>query len=218
MSDEIREGLEDRYATYGLLARLLIAELDEGQIEDLARIGISSETGCAQWDEGARLVGGYLAKRGDQTKTELAVDFTNLFVVRTANTYDAAYPFESVYTSEKHVVMDGARDDVVRLYREAGMGRADGWTLGEDHVSLELEYVQVLCKKCLDAIEAGEDGLVSKLIRDQSSFLDEHLLSWVPQFAQAMRSHARTDFYRGVADMLEGYLSTDRQYLIELLA
>lgn len=212
--------LDDRAATYGLLARLLGLEVDAALLAALADGGFAIDTGSAAVDEGARLMGGYLqtAARADAdaARTELAVDFARLFVVRTRNAAGLPYPFESVYTSDDGCTMGAARDEVRRIYREAGMAKDDAWNVGEDHVALELEFAQTLAARTAQALREGDEAAAEKLLARQAAFMDAHLLNWVPRFADAMARTARTDFYRGLARFLAGWLQEDRATLAEL--
>ena len=168
-------------------------------------------------------MGGYLAGIGNEdgdaqrALTDLAVDFARLFVVRKRSESAAPYPNESVHTSKEHLRMDGARDEVRSLFRAEGVRAADAWRLGEDHVALELEFMQTLAARTAEAASANDEGAADDLLSKQTSFLDRHLLNWVPAFAEAMGRTARTDFYRGVALLLVAHLHEDRALVEQLL-
>lgn len=219
-SDELATLLDDRSATYALLARLLASEVDADLLSGLVGMAFPEGTGSPELDEGSRLMNGYLrettSRQGDDVVTELAVDFCRLFVVRRRNEKDAAYPFESVYTSTEHTTMAGARDDVRAIYRAAGLEKDENLHIGDDHIALELEYMAEVARQTAEAARNGEafDGRLAL----QATFLDSHLLNWVPRFSDAMVRHAQTDFYRGLARFLNGYLEDDRALLGELAA
>lgn len=210
--------LDDRAATYALLARLLASEVDADLLSGLVGMAFPEDAGNPAIDEGSRLMNGYLrqaaSRQGDDVVTELAVDFCRLFVVRRRNEKDAAYPFESVYTSTEHTTMAGARDDVRAIYRAAGLEKDEDLHIGDDHIALELEYMAEVARQAAAAARGGEafDGQLAL----QATFLDSHLLNWVPRFSDAMERHAQTDFYRGLARFLTGYLEDDRALLGEL--
>ena len=263
---ELLAALRDRSATYELLARLMVREVDVELLAGLramgwaamadaagtptdgadAAAGISAAganaaAGCGAGagmeagadgaqavfaapvceaellGSGARLIGDYLAQHpasdDEATCTELAVDFARLFVVRSRSEKHAAYPFESVYTSEGHHTMDRARDEVRALYRAAGLARDERWNVGEDHVALELEFMAELSRRAEAACACGDDAALDDVLRRQASFLDAHLLSWVGLLAQAMEAVAHTPFYRGLARFLVGWLRDDRTFL-----
>lgn len=216
---EIHATLQGRAATYGLLARLLATELSEGLLNDLKRTEFPRDTGIESIDSGSRYITDYLAKMGDDvdgTKTELAVDFARLFVVRSKSTVGAAYPFESVYTSKEHRMMGDARSEVKAIYQTVGLGRDKNWNVGEDHVALELEFMQILAQRCNDALASEDTAQATSLLEQQLSFLERHLENWVPLFARDMERHAKTDFYRGVALFLAGWIGCEAE-TVEML-
>ncbi len=221
MDTELLAALDDRAATYALLARLYASEVDAGLLTGLEGMAFPQDSGNEGLDAGARLMNGYLRgaaeDAGRDAATELAVDFCRLFVVRRRSDRDAPYPFESVYTSREHCAMGAARDEVLALYRAAGLEKDEGWKVGEDHVALELEYMATLAGRLAAAVRAGKgdegaDGPV-ELVGLQATFLDRHLLAWTPRLAQAMGRRAQTDFYRGLARFTVGYLEEDRALL-----
>ena len=124
----------------------------------------------ADLDEGNRLMGGYLAGIGNEdgdaqrALTDLAVDFARLFVVRKRSESAAPYPNESVHTSKEHLRMDGARDEVRALFRAEGVRAADAWRLGEDHVALELEFMQTLAARTAEAVSANDEETADDLL------------------------------------------------------
>lgn len=224
-SDELATLLDDRAATYALLARLLASEVDADLLSGLVGMAFPEDAGNPAIDEGSRLMNGYLrqaaSRQGDDVVTELAVDFCRLFVVRRRNEKDAAYPFESVYTSTEHTTMAGARDDVRTIYRAAGFEKDENLHIGDDHIALELEYMAEVARQTAEAARGSEalgGQLAGGRLALQAAFLDNHLLNWVPRFSDAMVRHAQTDFYRGLARFLNGYLEDDRALLGELAA
>ena len=47
----------------------------------------------------------------------------------------------------------------------------------------------------------------------QRAFFDEHLANWVPRLCADVRAYAQTAFYRGVADITEGFLQLEDQMI-----
>ena len=84
-------------------------------------------------------------------------------------------------------------------------------------MALELEFMQTLAARTAEAASANDEETADDLLSKQASFLDRHLLNWVPAFAEAMGRTARTDFYRGVALLLVAHLREDRALVKQLL-
>lgn len=208
---------KDRAATYGFLSRLFRVEVDEALAAQLKDVQFPVKTGNASIDEGNARMASYVAGMWDGSLTELAVDYFNVFYGVGVDSYSAAHPFESVYTSPKRLLMQEARDEVLQVYREAGLEKRKEWREGEDHIALELEYLQVLSERIAEALERDDEDAAADLLEKQRAFLDEHVLVWTPLFASDMRRFAKTDLYVGLADVAEGFLEADRQFVGEVL-
>ena len=215
--DLIAQTARRRAATYGLLARLFRVEVDEGLLKELKALRFPARTGNALMDEGYRAIGTYLGGAGAATELELRRDYVRAFIGEGTDGKSAAYPFESVYTSEMRLRMQDARDEVLALYRSEGLNRTADWHDDEDHVALELEFMQFLCDKLAGAVQAGDFERAQATLATQEGFLTEHLCNWVPLMTADMRTFARTDFYKGLAAMTDGLLESDVEMLDDVL-
>ncbi|WP_165172746.1 molecular chaperone [Adlercreutzia sp. ZJ242] len=213
----LREVLASRTATYQLLSRLFRVEVDQECYDELLSMSFPANTGNAKVDAGYASIRRYLASPHPSPLTELAVDYTRTFIGGGNNGYSAAYPFESVYTSPKRLLMQGARDEVLVAYRSAGIDKKPSWKEGEDHIALELEFMQILGMRALDALCAGDEDAAADHIECQKGFLVNHVGAWFPMMAADMRKFSKTDFYRGLADLTAGFLETDREFLCDVL-
>ena len=117
------------------------------------------------------------------------------------------------------ITMGDARDEVRALYLRERLKAADATRLGDDHIALELEFMQALAARslaCASGDEAADGTRWRETLAAQAAFLDDHLLNWVPAFADLMADAAQTDFYRGLAAMLAAFLRDDRAFVEEL--
>ncbi len=208
---------KQRSGTYGLLSRLFTKEVDQELLDQLLSMRFPMSSGNAKVDEGYKLIATYLSGAWENTVTELSVDYVRVFIGHGVDAYSAAYPFESVYTSEKRLMMQNARDEVLAIYRSEGMDKKDSWKDGEDHIALELEFQSVLAQRTADALAQGNEDKAVALLNTQSNFMHDHLASWVPMMTGDMDVFAQTDFYRGLARLTEGFLETDQEFLQEIL-
>lgn len=214
---ELVEAHKGRAAQYGLLSRLFRAEIDADLLQRLHDARYQVSTGNKNVDEGHRLIATYLSGIWDNTVTELAADYMRVFFGHGYSGHSAAYPFESVYASEKRLLMADARDEVLALYRAAGLDKNPSWKESEDHVALELEYMQVLAQRTVESMCAGEGRRTDKLLKSQRNFLEDHLGAWIPLLAADMRKYAQTGFYQGLSHLAEGFVETDGEMLVDLL-
>lgn len=213
----IIEVLRGRMATYQFLSRLFRVEVDRELYDSLSTMRFPTNTGNCLVDEGYGLICSYLSRADETVLTELAVDYVRAFIGSGNDGFSAAYPFESVYTSPKRLMMQDARDEVLVLYHAAGLGKRESWKEGEDHIALELEFEQILIERAIEACEAGHEEPCVKLMLSQRNFLQDHLLAWYPMMAQDMESFPKTDFYRGLGKLTLGFLRNDLDFLNEVL-
>lgn len=211
--EEMAALIEGRAATYALLARLFRAEPDETCLAELRRAKLPVATGNADADEGYRRIAVFLSRTADGDTLAAARDFARCFVGQGRNASSAAYPYESVYTSEKRLLMQDARDEVLAIYRSEGFDKSAGCHETEDHVALELEFMQAMAGRAADALRAGDEDRAAALLRVQANFLTDHLLVWTPGLTADMRRYAATDLYRGLAALTDGFLASDAAFL-----
>lgn len=208
---------EQRAATYGLLSRLFRSEVTPELLDELHETHWRVSTGNASVDEGHRLMATYLSGLWENSITELAADYLRTFFGHGYNGHAAAYPFESVYASEKRLLMQSARDEVLALYRSAGLAKSDSWKEGEDHIALELEYLQILVQRTVEALRAKDQDKAYRMVACQRNFMEDHLGAWAPLLCEQMRRFAKTDFYQGLSYLAEGFLETDAALIESLL-
>ena len=211
------EVLRGRMATYQFLSRLFRVEVDQELFDTLMTMKFPANTGNELVDEGYRLMCSYLGKADAAVLTDLAVDYVRAFIGSGNDGFSAAYPYESVYTSPKRLMMQDARDEVLVLYHAAGLDKQESWKEGEDHIALELEFEQILIERALTALEQGEDETCLNLLLQQRNVLEDHLLAWYPMMAHDLQKFPNTDFYRGLGKLTSGYLRNDFEFLTEVL-
>ena len=216
-ADELITLMEQRAATYGLLSRLYRVELDQEMLDQLRGMRFPAATGNSDVDEGYLRIARFLSNTWENSITDLSVDYVRVFIGHGVDAFSAAYPFDSVYTSEKRLLMQDARDEVLAIYRANGLDKKDTWKEGEDHLALELEFEQTLANRTVEALRRGDEEEAAALLTTQQNFLSDHLISWVPMMTADMKRFAKTDLYQGLAYLTDGFLDTDRAFLEDIL-
>lgn len=215
--DELARLNTQRAATYGMLARLYRNEIDNAFLTELRSMRYPINTGNDNTDEGYRLMAHFLSNVWANTLDDLSVDYSRTFIGHGVDGYSAAYPYESVYTSPKRLMMQDARDEVLAIYRSYGLDKQESWKEGEDHVALEMEFMQTLANRTADALEKGDEDEAVALLETQHNFLYDHLAAWAPMMTRDMKRLAKTDLYQGLAYLTDGFLSTDLAFLKDVL-
>ena len=208
---------ERRARSYDLLARLFAKEVDAELLDELHGTRFPASTGSDLADEGMRLMAGYLSNIWGGTLQELAVDYVRCFIGGGMDAFSAAYPYESVYTSPKRLMMQEARDEVLAIYRSQGLEKAEAWKESEDHIAAECVFMATLAERTAAACVEGDEEKVAQLLTVQLNFLQDHLYAWTGMMTADMRGYARTDFYKGLAAYTDGFLASDRALLTSVL-
>ena len=222
-TEEVAEGLElvdfmtRRARTYGLLARIFRVEVDGKFLEELRHLRFPTSTGNEHVDYGYRTKYNYLKGTWEDTLLDLARDYARTFIGHGNNGRSAAYPFESVHTSEKRLLMQDARDEVLAIYRANLLKKGEEWNDCEDHIALELEFMQVMSERTAKALKEGKEDEAVEMLKTQRAFVGQHLANWVPMFVSDIKYFSQTDLYIGAGELLLGFVQTEVEALDDLL-
>ena len=222
-TEEVVEGCElvdfmtRRARTYGLLARIFRVEVDGKFLEELRHLKFPTSTGNEHVDYGYRTMYNYLKGTWEDTLLDLARDYARTFIGHGNNGRSAAYPFESVHTSEKRLLMQDARDEVLAIYRANLLKKGEEWNDCEDHIALELEFMQVMCERTAKALKEGKEDEAVEMLKTQRAFVGQHLANWVPMFVSDIKYFSQTDLYIGAGELLLGFVQTEAEALDDLL-
>ncbi|WP_165372925.1 TorD/DmsD family molecular chaperone [Pengzhenrongella frigida] len=127
-----------------------------------------------------------------------------------------APPYESVHRSEERLVFEQETMQVRAAYAAFGLAAPRLNKEPDDHLGLELGFLGALCVQAMDAIDAGDEPELVRVLTGIQDFLDEHLLEWGPQCLAQAAEGATTLFYRGVAALGLGTLRSARDIFLPL--
>ena len=213
---DIVDYMRMRASTYGFLARLFRKEIGTDELIEMRSMQFPMSTGNPDVDKGYELIASYLEQTWGGSEEELAIDYVRTFIGHGVNGYSAAYPFESVHTSERRLMMQEARAEVLQVLRDNLLKRGN-WTEGEDHIALELEFMQRMALRCADDLQAGRNSQATDKLKTQMDFAKDHLLNWLPILSSEMRRFSKTSFYQGLSYLALGFVKEDFAALSELL-
>ncbi len=153
-------------------------------------------------------------RRGNSEKElgqAVSVSFTMLFRGVKPH-YSPLPPYESVYREQAKRVFGELTVEVLREYRRFGLGLTSGLeNEPPDHISFELEFMHLLCRR---EAEAGEKDNRDEALRfrlAEQAFLREHLMTWLPGFCIEVRKYDRLGLFSSLADLTEGWVNFDFQ-------
>lgn len=212
----IVELMESRANVYRVLSRCLEREVDETFAVELA-------DSFAFESDSEELVGSLNAMRAslegiDDAGIEmLAVDFDRVFYGMGPLTARHAFPYESVYTSDRGIMMQDAYAQVAKIYRGQRLAKDSSFTEPEDHIAVELAFMATLAQRTAEFLRGGFGDAAEETVRQQLSFANEHLLNWVDRFCIDLGSAAPGGFYAALAEFLIGFLKADSQLLSDMI-
>ena len=133
----------------------------------------------------------------------LIVDFSSLFV----GPYKLlAPPYGSVYLEDGKFMGDSTID-VRNCYESEGLDIAI--KDAPDHITMELEFMYYLIAKQIEVIKDSNLQDVQSCLQKQSSFLQTHLIRWLPKFVANVQQNAQTEFYRRLAQLTWEFVQKD---------
>ena len=195
---------EARELTYSFLSHLFLEEVSEDFLARLAEEPPSLEGELGRYAAG--LAGADLAA----ARTEAVAEFAALLLNMSA---DPVFPYESVYMSAEHLLMQRSRDEVLAAYRAQGFERSGDLNVPEDHAGIELAFMARLCRKEADALAAGDEVGAEAARETQRVFLRDHVLAWFPQLCADLEKRAKQGLYRGLAETVRQFLAFEREEL-----
>ncbi len=133
----------------------------------------------------------------EQELEDLLWEFTRLFI----GPYKLPCPpWESVYTSGRRLMMQEAYDEVQDFYQDVGLEIRNP-EINADHIGAELNFLAVLYGKM-----NGDPEKRLYYMDIAKRFLDEHLMSWIPQFTLDMEEAACFALYKVLAQVTREFI------------
>ena len=204
---DLKASMESRQLGYSLFSSLFYQEPTREFFEALSASDEGDVLACyikAKEAEGHTL---------ESLATSVKCEFSALFLGMSASPVMTS---ESVYLSPSHCLMQEQRDEVLSVYRAAGMKVEDSFREPEDHIAVELSFMAFMCEACV-CIEMGDEASLADNIETQAVFVRDHLLRWMPEFCSSVRKHKRVAFYAVVADLFEEFIGGEEEYFASLV-
>lgn len=185
---------------------------DPGLSEKLENLELNMSDVCepaAEWVQSMRK-----EFEGSADLEPLKIDFSKLFV---GPFKLFAAPYGSVYLDSERQVMGDSTLDVKTRYREAGLDTAKNFKDAPDHISAELEFMYYLIFKEIEAFSKADMQTAMDFVQKQKSFLEDHLMAWVPEFTSSIIKYAENPFYMNLARATEAFLKENYQVVSSVL-
>ena len=208
--------IASRATMYDLLARVFHKEVDAAFLDTLNTMRYPQGLDNPTINEAFRRVYAFVRHAREDTLDVLSMDYSRIFLGSGVLNGNAAYPYESVYTSTHGLIMQDARDEVLAIYRSQCVDKDEAWKDPEDHIALELEFMAVLSRRCAEALAGEDDNAARALVQTQYRFLADHLLRWAPNFLGDVPKYASVDFYPAFSALTRAWLDDERALLEDI--
>ncbi len=216
---DLCELMQSRASMYNMLSRAFIQEVDEQFLNELKHLRFPRNTGNEDVDAAYLSLYEYLRRTKESVIDDLAVDYARTFLGAGTMEARAAYPFESVYTSEKGLLMQAARDEVLAIYKSEGLAATlqNPFNEGEDHLALQLMFMREIAARSAHEFEVEDESRCISSLLTQRNFLHDHIMNWAFEWADDVPKYAKEPFYPAFARLLTAFLQEDAALLIELV-
>jgi TorA maturation chaperone TorD len=143
---------------------------------------------------------------------QLVIDYSMLFL---GPFKLLAPPYGSIYLESGRRIMGDSTLDAHSRYREAGLAISGDFKEVPDHIAIELEFMYYLVLKEIESIVNSDFENAIEYLKEQKSFLENHLGVWVPELTAGMVKHSKTEFYRELARSTLVFIENDLHVLSE---
>lgn len=207
--------MESRAHVYQVLSRCFKEEVDATFAAELAE-GFRFE-GPAPVQQPLLAMQEALRGADEGALEQMAVDFDRIFFGMGPLTARHAFPYESVYTSERAIMMQQAYSQVVAAYREQRLAKDPSFKEPEDHIAVELAFMATLAQRCAMFLQQGQEEAAVQTAAQQLAFLQGHLLNWTDRFSADLKTAAGEGFYFHLAQFAQLFMEEDAALLTEML-
>jgi TorA maturation chaperone TorD len=189
-----------RSQSYWLLSRLFLEQPDKPMLDELAlalrAAGREDKDRLAELAALKAAVDTALAS--PQGLTDLQVEFTRL-LRGVSKSRGAPEPYESMAREGR--LCGETTEAVAAVYIEAGYRDLVPDAGPPDHVGTELRFMSLLCFSEMEAWRDSDASEARDLLERELSFLEQHVLPWVPQLCDRLAELTTHAFYLAVATL-----------------
>lgn len=127
-----------------------------------------------------------------------------------------APPWESVYVNPQPLLFQENTIEVRKMYLKQGLIPKRFPHEPDDHLAIELDFMEHLAKQAQIAYMLTEDDAFRESMDASAMFIDEHLGQWINAFAKRLEN-SDIDHYENAAKLLEKFIFADRNCIRKLV-
>lgn len=125
----------------------------------------------------------------------------------------AALPWESPYIAKEPLLFQESTLEVREAYRGQGLRARKYKTVPDDHVALMCDYLAHLGRWAQEALDGRDVEDARSLMAASFQFETEHMLNWLPEYAEKAVGDERGQLYPQVIAALLEFVDADKNLL-----
>ena len=203
----MREVVKKREDIYGFIAGIFKEELKTEQIKEMIDTGVLNLFVDAGYDIDINF---FINTPRQQIEEELAVEYASLFIGPGKH----VPPYESIYISDNAGRYWGeCTVDMKNWVEHYGLQISKRFESLPDHISIELEFMQKVIEQERLGWEKDDIDTAKRCVEVERTFLNKHIIKWVPEFCEKTIEAASLDFYREIARLTRDFIMEEEQLL-----
>ncbi|MDR0514582.1 MAG: molecular chaperone TorD family protein [Coriobacteriaceae bacterium] len=140
----------------------------------------------------------------------LRSSYTRLFLVPGDS---RVIPWESPYIGKETMLFQESTLDVRARYAEHGFAASGEAHFPEDHIAMMLDFLAHLSSRAYEAFADAQDAELGRILAAQGSFLEAHILPWLPLFCEDLGHKDDRGFFFPISQALLAWAQADKAWL-----
>lgn len=208
------EVAKQRSNVYGLLATIYHKEITKELLKQIKYPEFLEVLS----DQGVKLENDILQRPENELIEDLAVEYARLFLGPAKH----ISPHESIH----HDTGDGdwgqfwgkSTVEVKKFIETAGLKYKSEYTGLPDHISVELEFMQEVTKREVQAWEEKDYDGALYCLKIEKKFIHEHLAPWLSLFCDKVIEDAELSFYCEMAKLTKSFVELEKEEIDNYLS
>ena len=121
--------------------------------------------------------------------------------------------WESPYLDENGMLFQESTLDVREFYHQAGLKLQAEKQFPDDHIAAMMDFLARLSSTSYERFADGLDKEVAELLKTQRTFIDKHLLHWLPKFSEQVTENDKQGLYAAFAQGMAESIENDYRLL-----
>lgn len=112
----------------------------------------------------------------------------------------------SFYLDEERLMFQKTTAEAGRWYRKYGLAVQRGKGQPDDYLVYELCFILAMLEEYQSAVKIGDEKKAAEHIQNIRTFVNEQMMTWIPLWREEVMLYGRTEYYRGLCNMVYGSL------------